>query len=339
MYGSRRYASAAALSKKYSDEQIFSFYLGKSIEYGVQMLSPFRQEKKPSCHFFKDRNGRSLFVDFGEDKSFSPIDYVMRLYHLNYSEAVNRIWADMSKAKVPERVDLGEESEAIPKSYSSRKSIAVLSMDMTEVDLAFWAEFGVSSETLEFFNIFRVEMAWLDERLIYRYSASDPCYAYLLGRYKYKLYYPLRGLVSGDTRPRFITNAPEVIQGYAQLPESGKLLVITKSMKDAALLKEYGIPAIAPQAEGYEIPPEVMIELKLRFYHVISLYDFDLAGVRGAQYFRKTYQVPAFFLTNGRFNSKNYSAKDLTDFRKRLGEEATKALINWGLSLILEEDG
>lgn len=339
MYGSRIYASASALSKKYSDEQIFEFYMGKSIEYGVQMLSPFRQEKKPSCHFFKDRTGKTLFVDFGEKKSFSAIDYVMRLYHLDFSSAVNRITADMKGAKVAERVDIGEESSSEPKSYFSTKTISVLTAEMDEKDLEYWQEHGISPETLQKFGIFRADRAWVDDKLIYRHSTYDPCYAYLLGKLQYKLYYPFRGQVSTDNRPRFITNAPGIIQGYAQLPTTGDILVITKSMKDVALLYEYGVPAIAPQAEGYEVPSEIVVELKLRFKKVVSLYDFDYAGVVGAQYFRKNYGIPALFLTNGRFKSMNFEAKDLSDMRKKFGKDATDALVSWALSLIFEDYG
>ena len=59
------------------------------------------------------------------------------------------------------------------------------------------------------------------------------------------------------------------LQGLAQLPDKGKLLIITKSLKDIMVLYEYGYTAVAPQSEHSSIPTSLMENLKGRFDKII----------------------------------------------------------------------
>ena len=64
-------------------------------------------------------------------------------------------------------------------------------------------------------------------------------------------------------------------------------------------------------------------------YHTINfvLLDFDITGVRMANYLRKKYPVIVLFLTNGRYGTKDYGAKDFSDYVKKYGVEAGDELI------------
>jgi len=338
MYGSRRSVSGQELFNEYSDVQVFEFYLGKSIEYGVPMLSPFRSEKKPSCNFFMSREGKTLFIDFGENKSLSAVDFVMRMFHLDYQEAVNRIYADMRKNKVQTNLPKPAKVVDTEKEYTTSKQMYVETRDWTEEDLIYWSQFGITLDTLKKYEVVPAKFVWIQDKMIYRESLSDPCYAYRLGFLEYKLYFPNRGKSSEDIRARFICNCPSKVQGYDQLPNSSKLLVITKSMKDVMLLHQFGITAIAPQSESYMIPRNFIIEMQLRFETVISLFDYDYAGIVGANRLRKTHGIPALFLTNGRFKTSIYGAKDFSDFYKNFGLEATNSLVTYAQSIINPEN-
>ena len=58
------------------------------------------------------------------------------------------------------------------------------------------------------------------------------------------------------------------------------------------------------------------------------LTDFDITGIRIANKLRKKGYEP-LFLTNGRFNTWNYNAKDISDFIETYGYSKTKDLIEY----------
>jgi DNA primase len=334
MYGSRKSVSGKELFSEYSDVQVFEFYLGKSIEYGVPMLSPFRAEKKPSCNFFMSREGKTLFIDFGENASLSAVDFVMRMFHLDYNDAVNKIYSDMRKNKVHRNAPQAAKVVEAQREYTTNRLMYVEARSWSEKDLEYWGGFGIDKATLDRFEIIPAKFVWVDDKMIYRESVSDPCYAYRLGDLEYKLYFPSRGKSSEDIRARFICNCPGRVQGYDQLPESGEFLVITKSMKDVMLFHLFGINAVAPQAESYIIPKVFVVEMLLRFDTVVCLFDFDYAGVVGANRLKRAHGIQPIFLTNGRFKSSIYGAKDFSDFYKLFGEKAATALVDYTKSIL-----
>ena len=54
--------------------------------------------------------------------------------------------------------------------------------------------------------------------------------------------------------------------------------MVTKSLKDCAVLYEFGIPAIAPISENCYLTEAQHNKLLKRFKHVILLYDNDRPG-------------------------------------------------------------
>ncbi len=94
------------------------------------------------------------------------------------------------------------------------------------------------------------------------------------------------------------------------------------------VLCEHGIPAIAPQSESIMLKDTVIAELKGRFSRIIINFDFDLAGVRGGQKYRKIYGLECKYFTNGRLGTVDCKVKDCAEFIERYGGEEFKLLIN-----------
>jgi hypothetical protein len=190
-------------------------------------------------------------------------------------------------------------------------------------DLTYWNQFGISKEILEQYKVTGLQTLWSDGKIIYSSTPYDRAYLYDFGDDTYKSYHP------GRNNYRFFTNASTfVLQGYNQLPKKGNLLIITKALKDVMTLRALGYDAVAPQAESVLISPNQMIELKARFKKVVSLMDFDYAGITMMNKLKKKYNIPAFTLTNGRFYTVDYEAKDISDYVKIHGLERTKAFID-----------
>ena len=114
-----------------------------------------------------------------------------------------------------------------------------------------------------------------------------------------------------------------VHQGYRQLPDSGELLVITKSLKDVmSLLDVIGITAVGIQSESVMMKDSVMNEYKRRFTKVICLFDNDDAGKRLSKKYSDKYNVPHFFMPE---------MEDVTDFSdlvKAVGIEESRKIFN-----------
>lgn len=313
--------------KRITQEQIFERYLGVEVQTRRQFCNPLRHDKNPTCNF--SYHGKKLrFRDWSYQRPLDCFDIVMKMHGLNYDQALKRIASDFDLA------NSSTDSNAIMKwkemkraeSKKTRTRIRVRLSDFTEQDREYLTSHGVYGEQCGKFNVKPIDRVWVRGNLIWGYHEQDPGIGYYLGKDEddmqlWKIYYYRRS--SGI---RFLCNNTK-IQGWNQLPEKGDMVVITKSLKDVMALDYFGIPSIAPQGETTPIPDEKINELKNRFGIVRTLFDFDLAGVRAGQRIRKKHGIPTLFLTGGRFNTKDYGAKDFSDFVKYYGEQAARELI------------
>ena len=115
------------------------------------------------------------------------------------------------------------------------------------------------------------------------------------------------------------------LQGLEQLPESGELLIITKSLKDVMVLYKYGYTSVAPQSENATIPKPLMEDLKKRFKHIIVFFDYDNGGIKGAEALCKRYNLNKVFISKHYLDI--YSIKDISDFAKEMSKQKTIELL------------
>lgn len=340
------YSASVPVTKKFilervTQEEIFEHYLGVEVQTRRQFCNPLRKDDNPTCNF--SYHGEKLrFRDWAWPRPLDCFDVVMKIYGLSFNDALKRIASDF------DLVGTSENSHAVMRfreikeaeGTNKRTRIRVRLSSFTDQDKRYLKSHGVHGEQCKKFNVKPIDRVWVRGNLIWGYHDKDPAIGYYFGKDDkehelWKIYY--YGRRSGT---RFICNTNR-IQGWEQLPESGKGVVITKSLKDVMALDNFGIPAIAPQGESQYFPEDKMEELKERFDIIRSLYDFDLAGIRAAQRLRKKYRVPPLFLTDGRFGTQNYGAKDFSDFVKHNGEQQARGIIHRELeklSLQREDD-
>lgn len=133
----------------------------------------------------------------------------------------------------------------------------------------------------------------------------------------FKIYRPL-----ADKYTKWRNNLTENdIQGFKQLPKTGDILIITKSMKDVMCLYEMGIPAISPSSESTFIPDKALNQLKKRFKTILICFDRDEVGCK---YLRKISLKTGLkpFLVH-----KKWKAKDISDAIKANSFESIKLWI------------
>lgn len=313
---------------KVSEQEIFEKYLGINIIPGEKFCSPLRDDKNPSCRIQRSKNGTLYYKDWSGHFMGSCFDLVKFIYNCSFYEACKIIAKDFN---LIDGISTGKRFKRKPKEnlfkIPERAKIEYKWRKYKNSDIKYWSSFGISLKTLKHYNVIPAQFIWVNERLIYSYSEKDPAYIYKFGVEDLKVYFPLR------ENFRFISNT-SVLQGIDQLPESGDLLIITKSNKDIMALYEMGIYSIAPQSESSIISEKQFNELKARFKTIYSLYDFDLAGIKSANKMKRLYGIVPLFYTNGRFRSIDYGGKDTTDIIKNKSfeeaEKITKNLINNG---------
>ena len=102
------------------------------------------------------------------------------------------------------------------------------------------------------------------------------------------------------------------------MPETGDLLIITKSLKDVMVFYELGISAVGLQAETNKMSKKSFNELTKRFKRVILLLDNDDQGYTSTCEFLLEYDIEFFFIPD---------EKDISDYIKKYGYKKAFNLI------------
>ena len=317
MYELRPKLTKEYILSQVSQEEIFERYLGIPIQFNNLFCSPVRNDKYPTCSF-KWLGDRLNYRDWAEYDSKDCFQIVKELYGCNFYESLEIIYNDIIKqGDIQQPLKVNNRRK---QSNNYHKSIINVkrAKQWYNQDIEYLKSYSISGKTASKFNVYSISHVWLNNKLIYK-RGSEPALGYFFGldennRQKWKIYFYNRKDL------RFIGNTNR-INGWVQLPDRAKILVITKSLKDVMCLYEFGIPAIAMQNET-TIPYDYIIEkLEARFDNIISLYDYDRTGVINANKLWKYYNIPYFFFR------KYENVKDFSDYVKQNGKHQTNQLL------------
>jgi 5S rRNA maturation endonuclease (ribonuclease M5) len=189
---------------------------------------------------------------------------------------------------------------------------------MSEKDLAYWGQFGITREILEKYKVNAISKMFSDGVLKQVYSEDNPMYSYRVFN-SFKIYKPLANK-SDKWRGNLERND---IQGFEQLNKTGDLLVITKALKDVMTLRSFGINAIAPPSESSILEEAPIESCRRRFSKIIMLYDRDKTGMLFTRKIAKKFNLDFVFI------NKKYEAKDISDFVKKYGRQSGKELLDY----------
>ena len=299
-----------------NQETIFNHYLGLPVESKKLFVNPLRNDHKPTAAFYKSKSGIVYFHDFATNIHYNCFTVVMNIYNCDYHKALKIIAKDfglidnkdiqVKKIKVVKELDVKSET-----------FLQAEIQKFSKFDLEWWGKFGVSIKELKKYKVYSVKNVFLNGNIFATYSERCPIYGYYGGNDKdleyWRMYFPTRKSY------RFLANwKKDKIQGFKQLPKSGKVLVCTKSMKDVMCLNSYKIPAIAPCSENLFINDKILNNLKERFKYIIVFYDNDRAGKYNLSKIRKDHPELKYF-----FIPTKYKAKDISDFYKKYGRIKT----------------
>ena len=310
---------------------VFSHFLGFEVNLHRNFRSPFYDDKRASCHIFYDRKSSSYkFYDHGDTtysgdcfwfvatmrglnlKTDFPevlkvIIQELGLYSLYGGEEYYRHAAPTYKSPVisGSKTDITKNTEE--RSYS---------FEIQPFDdglLNYWAHYGIHEDTLRRFRVRslkRYESVSAEGKKFELYgSPTEPMFAYI-GKGYVKIYRPhspkIRFLYGGLMPATYCF-------GIEQIPTKGDMLFITGGEKDVLSLYAHGFNAICFNSETAQIPESIIESLRLRFRHIILLYDADETGVREAH--RQAEHLAEYKVLNLALPlSGTKTEKDISDF-------------------------
>lgn len=314
--------SKELILSRFSEEQLMEYYLHIPVKKGL-FRSPLRRDRQPTCSFYRNNSGTLIFKDFATGQHLNIFGVVQEIFRCDYHEALRIIANDMGiihdKALHKNPGKVSESTVKINNKEVSKIQIEI--QDFTDLELKWWGKYGITLEILKKFEVYSCKHVFLNGTIIARSQQHCPIFGYYGKKYQglelWRCYFPKR------TSFRFITNWPsKKIQGYDQLPKTGKLLVITKSMKDSMCLYSMGISACAPNSENLFISEAMLTELKSRFEHIVVFYDNDRPGMVNMAKIRKSHPELVYA-----YIPKQYGSKDISDFYKDYGRKETIELI------------
>ena len=290
---------------KVSEYDIYASYIGQ-FKPGLIYNSPFRKDTNPSFGIFlSKRTGKLLFKDHGSGVCGDVIKFVREYTGIsNYNEVLQEI---VKRLKITNKTVL----KSTKPIESKETVIGIVRQAFTKIDEQYWGSYHISMPTLEKYNVHSIKYYLCNGIVKGIYKDENPMYAYKVYN-NFKIYRPL-----GDKFTKWRNNLTEFdVQGYAQLPKKGNLLIITKSLKDVMVLHEMGYNAVSPSSESTFIPDVVLNDLKKRFKNILLCFDRDVPGVQNMR------KVSLKTGLNGFLVHKSFKAKDISDAVKTNGFES-----------------
>lgn len=306
---------------KVNQESIMQYYTGLNVSSKKLMLSPFRVDNHFTVSFYKSKSNILYLHDFATNEHINCFQAVMKKFGVNFYEALDIIAKDFGLIEGESNVkEVPLNVESLKETQSSKIQVQI--KNYSNEELEWWKQFGISVKTLKKFHVFSIQHVFINGELKFVSSKQCPIYGYYFGKdkngiEKWKCYFPFR------EDSRFLNNlSKKVLQGYHQLPKTGELLVITKSMKDLMAMYEFGIPAVSPNSETLFVDDKKLEEFKQRFKHILVMYDNDRPGKHNMWLIRKQHpELNYYFLPW-------YLSKDFTDSIKMVGVENMKEYVN-----------
>lgn len=297
------------LLSKIDDYDIYAYYMG-NFTIGKLYNSPLRTDDKiPSFAIFKGRRGNLMFKDHGSGESGNAISFIKLIDHITDQQTLERQLLKIIRSTKPTEI----RNRTVVRSTDYIVDIGIVRQPFTKIDIDYWNQFNISLDTLNKFQVFSIKYYLSNNIVKGIYKDENPMYAYKVFD-KFKIYRPL---ASKYTKWRTNLTTSDV-QGFAQIPEKGDLLIITKSLKDVMVLYEMGYTAISAASETTFIPEDILSGLKEKWKYIVLLYDRDKAGIQNARKYSKQYNLPAFFI------NKKFKSKDISDAVKNCGFDNIK---------------
>jgi len=282
--------------------EIITYYI-PNIKVKKKILSPFRNERNPSCVLYEDRRADGfVFYDFGIAKPFSCIDLVMTYENCDYKQAVKIIGRILYKdekfftnPKRPEYVNgqyknilqryfehkTEEVIDLSPKAFSFDFDVTIRN-ELNEKEMEWMDTFNISTKVAtqnNFFPLQQYTIYYLDSSYTYQSSDDDIIFGiFNEDKTGFKAYHPYN--TKRKWRSYRLNNS--FIFGYDRAKQMEDTpIVLCAGNKDTLILQSMGYRALCLNSEtkipDSEMKDKIIDLVNVNYLNII--YDWDATGI------------------------------------------------------------
>ena len=322
---------------------IFYFYMPIDFVPKRNFRNPLYDDKRASCNIYLDGKSDCYRIkDFGNDLYSGDCFWFAATMqgldtHTEFMQVLETIIRDLQLSiSLPGKarsITSVTKSPALPRPSDCEKApknkgqFSLVEQPYRMEDLAFWGRCGIDTKTLQRFQVKSLSrfesVSNQGKPYTLRSTVREPMFCYTMGAFV-KVYRPfstIRFLYAGN-------KTDDYVFGFEQLPNKGDMLFITGGEKDVMSLAAHGFHAICFNSETAQIPENIVESLRLRFRHIILLYDTDETGKRESE--RQAEQLAEYHVLNLTLPLQGSKGeKDISDyFQLGYGEKDLKALLS-----------
>ena len=267
--------------------EIYRKYIGGHYNIGDAIKSPFpasvrKPDSKPSFSTYIYK-GIVVWKDFALDKTVfgnGPLGFVCLMEGVDKEEAKRIVESDGF------RINTRDSRTFVEKLFDEKIPLVFSYSDLRVEHYRYFDKLFVSPSILKLYgyhalnSVIKSEFFGLVggtvEKKIWRSTESNFGFYNKIGSGN-KAYMPFNQYYTGMSK--VLHQGIDILEGYDQLPPTGKLLIITKSLKDVATLRACGYWAICCSSENsLNIFLYYFYELFCRFDNIVVWGDNDKVG-------------------------------------------------------------
>lgn len=308
---------------KVGDYSIFNYYFG-NFDFKKHYPSVFRRDKNPSTGFFVNKEGRIVYNDFSTRETYGSITFVMKLYNLNFNDALKKIAEDFNIIESTNKKDIPKIVKIDTSKIKKERIIRVGTENWKQYHLDYWKQFSITEQELNENFVYPVKTLYIDNFAISNEEVKLK-FAYKInykGQSHLKIYSPY------DPVYKWTASVPaDHPFGWDELPYQSDTLIITKGQKDRIVWKKLFTDVIALQSENKIcLKPEDVVHLQSNYNKIYINFDSDKPGKEAVKDFEKYGFIPVF--TPDVYYEK-HKIKDFADLVKEKGLKTMEAYLKW----------
>lgn len=260
------------IKNEIGDHTIYSTYVS-GLKLNKAMLSPFRNERRPSFVVKVRADGSYWHIDYGDDNyKGGSVALVMQLFNLPYHQALRKIVDECHGGTIT-----GAPITKLPEKVKPKEQCVIVAetRPFTILDLEYWEAYGITEQDLIKENIYSVLSFTLDGKEMYK-KPMELCFGYKFDK-GWKIYFPER------TDFKWFSSVPNTeIEGWGNVKHFRRL-IITKSRKDRMVLSKLYDNVVNGQNESGSLLSNEYHHLFEHFKEVWVFFDSDDPGVKACK--------------------------------------------------------
>lgn len=292
----------------------------------IRIKSFWSSDSTPSLYFFS-KQGEYFFKCFSSGRGGGSVTFVKELENIQeWSEVAEKI-----KQEYAEFLVSGGKWDVVANPNYTGNSNKIERCEYRKVlwegkYRKFWTDYNITAETLAIYRVYPINkytLFYFDKKpqsflpeLAFIYENRDG--------HPWQIYIP-----GGD--PKYVTINHEYYPGWDQIRCDQPTIAILSGLKDIMAFHELGLKcdAVAGRSESHLIDKDTVNFMKGQYKNVISMCDYDAAGIRIMDLYKKIYGIPKVVLTGER---------DIAEILKRNNKDFVRLMLATQIDKIINKE-